>query len=732
MVLLLGLGACGDVFQPSSMSAIDSQHVTQLAAELQGLHAAYERLVEENSALKRATVDHHAVVMENENLRRKLRAKQLALRQAPSSFEAAANQAAAPLNPSSAVQGGVVGAPMQTLREVHKLRDENKSLRQQVLQLNALAKSKEHEAQRLLSELGQRAPLKDDITAALNAAAQDAIADESDAEPAPNLGWTLEGWLHDVDMPTLLAECLAGPLRAAAPTRDAAARAERLFLTHIGCLGGGAAAVYNATDGSMLQHTLGTRRVIEALLRDADLAGILAAPIAAKASALAAQASARVDALMRAEDVPAVPRVLSPSEAVPPPPPMAAAAPPPPPVMGAGKHLAQGDKEYMEDFAVATRLTTPLAAGAPLLFAAVFDGHNGGACAQYAASRLHVTLAQGDQLAAGDVGGALRAACHQTSADFLVSAPDDASGTTAVVAVVVDGVLHVANVGDSRAVLWRDGQGIAITTDHKPDDPIERERIEAAGGEIDEDWGMGGVTSPQGDGYLKCARSLGDRAYKPGDEPSAHLIPAEADLFSIPLTPSDAFVVLASDGVWDVLSSEAAAEVVQSVVSDPAAAVACDATCDAAAKALVEAALANGSDDNVSASVLVLAARAAAPPPSALALIPTAPQPASTPAAPLTSLVAVPTAPYGKLSMFYSGLSALVGLTDPGVLTMRAMHLEHCHGPDALVPFESGAHAIRSNSTVEWWFVYDPEQCVAAGGPNARPTPPPLTPSTPL
>ena len=214
MVLLLGLGACGDVFQPSSMSAIDSQHVTQLAAELQGLHAAYERLVEENSALKRATVDHHAVVMENENLRRKLRAKQLALRQAPSSFEAAANQAAAPLNPSSAVQGGVVGAPMQTLREVHKLRDENKSLRQQVLQLNALAKSKEHEAQRLLSELGQRAPLKDDITAALNAAAQDAIADESDAEPAPNLGWTLEGWLHDVDMPTLLAECLAGPLRA--------------------------------------------------------------------------------------------------------------------------------------------------------------------------------------------------------------------------------------------------------------------------------------------------------------------------------------------------------------------------------------------------------------------------------------------------------------------------------------------------------------------------------------
>ena len=42
-----------------------------LAAELQQLHAAYERLVAENGALKRAAVDHHSVVIENEALRRK-------------------------------------------------------------------------------------------------------------------------------------------------------------------------------------------------------------------------------------------------------------------------------------------------------------------------------------------------------------------------------------------------------------------------------------------------------------------------------------------------------------------------------------------------------------------------------------------------------------------------------------------------------------------------------------
>merc|ERR1739841_349273 len=100
----------------------------------------------------------------------------------------------------------------------------------------------------------------------------------------------------------------------------------------------------------------------------------------------------------------------------------------------------------------------------------------------------------------------MRVAFHQTSAAFLASHPEDKSGTTAVAALVAGGALHVANVGDSRAVLRRvSGVVEAVTTDHSPFDSTERARIEAAGGTVDDFFD--GVAAPDGSGYLKCARS---------------------------------------------------------------------------------------------------------------------------------------------------------------------------------------------------------------------------------
>ena len=163
----------------------EASAVSALAAELQGLHAAYERLVQENGALKRATADHHAVVMENESLRRKLRTKQQAPRPPPSTFEAAAK--VHQITSASALSG----APAQALREIHKLKDENKSLQQQVLQLNSLAREKEAEAHRLLTELGQRAPLKEEVTSALSGAMHAARLAKSGRAEAIGAVWDM-------------------------------------------------------------------------------------------------------------------------------------------------------------------------------------------------------------------------------------------------------------------------------------------------------------------------------------------------------------------------------------------------------------------------------------------------------------------------------------------------------------------------------------------------------------
>ena len=88
---------------------------------------------------------------------------------------------------------------------------------------------------------------------------------------------------------------------------------------------------------------------------------------------------------------------------------------------------------------------------------------------------------------------------------FIASAPDDdSSGSAAVVAVAMGGTLHVANAGDSRAVLCRSGVASPVSVDHKPEGEDEFNRIVARGGgarggEYDEDFA--GVATPARDQY---------------------------------------------------------------------------------------------------------------------------------------------------------------------------------------------------------------------------------------
>ncbi|EFX61264.1 hypothetical protein DAPPUDRAFT_16550, partial [Daphnia pulex] len=75
------------------------------------------------------------------------------------------------------------------------------------------------------------------------------------------------------------------------------------------------------------------------------------------------------------------------------------------------------------------------------------------------------------------------------------------AGTTAIVLLVTKHRFYVANIGDSRAVLSRSDTAVPLSTDHKPDLPSERNRIEKAGGYVKE----GRVN-----GSLGLSRSFGD------------------------------------------------------------------------------------------------------------------------------------------------------------------------------------------------------------------------------
>ena len=123
------------------------------------------------------------------------------------------------------------------------------------------------------------------------------------------------------------------------------------------------------------------------------------------------------------------------------------------------------------------------------------------------------------------------------------------AGCTAVVALVRGGQLVVANAGDSRCVLSRRGRAGDLTHDHKPTDPEEYARILKAGGF---------VTEGRVNGSLTLSRALGDLEYKQARElpPEPQAVTALPEVRSEALGEGDEFLILACDGIWDVLTNQ--------------------------------------------------------------------------------------------------------------------------------------------------------------------------------
>ncbi|KAG6494502.1 hypothetical protein ZIOFF_049534 [Zingiber officinale] len=168
----------------------------------------------------------------------------------------------------------------------------------------------------------------------------------------------------------------------------------------------------------------------------------------------------------------------------------------------------------------------------------------------------------------------------------------DTVGSTAVVAVVGLSNIVVANCGDSRAVLCRGGAPIPLSSDHKPDRPDELSRIEAAGGRVIY-WQGARVL-----GVLAMSRAIGDGYLKP-------YVTSEPEVTVTERSEADEFLLLGSDGLWDVMTNEMACDVVRTCF-DRAKALNSDKACSDAATLLAKLALARHSADNVTVVVVDL------------------------------------------------------------------------------------------------------------------------------
>lgn len=126
---------------------------------------------------------------------------------------------------------------------------------------------------------------------------------------------------------------------------------------------------------------------------------------------------------------------------------------------------------------------------------------------------------------------------------------EDRSGSTAVCALVSPDTIYLANCGDSRGLVVSKEMVALATYDHKPINPLEKERIQNAGGS---------VMIQRVNGSLAVSRALGDFEYKrvPNMGPFQQLISPEPEISEFPRSSQDEFILLACDGVWDVMSNE--------------------------------------------------------------------------------------------------------------------------------------------------------------------------------
>lgn len=141
--------------------------------------------------------------------------------------------------------------------------------------------------------------------------------------------------------------------------------------------------------------------------------------------------------------------------------------------------------------------------------------------------------------------------------------------------------LVVANAGDSRAIISRESGVSRLTHDHKPSDEAEAKRLTDDGAFIRD----GRVN-----GMIGITRALGDHTMK-------QWIISTPYVQVLELQPTDEFLVLACDGVWDVVKDEEAIAFLKEKGEVPAATL---------AKALAVEAIKRGSQDNISVIVVRL------------------------------------------------------------------------------------------------------------------------------
>lgn len=229
--------------------------------------------------------------------------------------------------------------------------------------------------------------------------------------------------------------------------------------------------------------------------------------------------------------------------------------------------------------------------GPEATFVGVYDGHGGPEAARFVNDRLFYNIKRYTSEQRGMSPDVITRGFVATEEEFLglvqeqwKTKPQIASvGACCLVGIVCNGLLYVANAGDSRVVLgkvanpFKELKAVQLSTEHNasiesvreelrllhPDDPnivVLKHKV----------WRVKGI--------IQVSRSIGDAYLKRAEFNQEPLLPkfrvperfekpimrAEPTITVHKIHPEDQFLIFASDGLWEHLSNQEAVDIVNS------------------------------------------------------------------------------------------------------------------------------------------------------------------------
>jgi len=226
-------------------------------------------------------------------------------------------------------------------------------------------------------------------------------------------------------------------------------------------------------------------------------------------------------------------------------------------LMFAGYATEKGNNNYNED---RYTLLKSIPEDPSSAFFAIYDGHGGEHASTYCAKHMLNNVVNHSSYA-NNKSHALIEGFKETDKAFLKKLEDSGSTANVVLIDVSNKKLYCANTGDSRSVLSCKKKAVPLSEDHKPGQASEKKRIVAANHTVEREQALvRGKRIPidRVDGQVAVSRAIGDGDFKdltdaPAENQAITCVP---DIKERDIGSKDEFVVIACDGVWDVMKNQ--------------------------------------------------------------------------------------------------------------------------------------------------------------------------------